>query len=99
MDAYLYYFRYKTSEITPSQQPFQIRFNLIQGVNAGTDKLIEHNENLDTPLYQPSHLESSKKLNISMSPDIGTKIHRHSDPHYWLQQDLLQVTNIQYKFF
>ena len=36
LDAYLYYFRYKTLEITPSQQPFQIIFNPVQGINNGT---------------------------------------------------------------
>ena len=76
LDAYPYYFRYKTLEITPSQQPFQVIFNPVQGINSGTfyrtihprnltlsiqdiftsymNKLIEHNENLDTPLYRPS---------------------------------------------
>ena len=32
-------------------------------------------------------------------PDIDTKNIRHNNPHYWLQQDLLQVTNFQYRFF
>ena len=122
LDSYLYYFRYKTLEITPSQKPFLLIFNPIQGVNPGTffrtihpqnltlsvqdvfisyiDKLIEHNENLDSPLYRPSHLESLKgKAEQFDVPDIDTKIKRHNNPHYWLQQDLLQVTNIQYKFF
>ena len=71
LDAYLYCFRYKTLEITPSQQPFQVIFNPVQGIDSGTfyrtihprnltlsiqdiftsyiNKLIEHNENLDTP--------------------------------------------------
>ena len=31
-------------------------------------------------------------------PDIDTKIIRHNIPHYWLQQDLSQVTNFQYRF-
>ena len=73
LDSYLYYFRYKTLEVTSSQQPFQIIFNPVKNVNSGTflrtiypqnitlsiqdvfikhlDKLIEHNENLETPLY------------------------------------------------
>ena len=71
LDAYLCYFRYKTLEITTSQQSFQLIFNPVQGINSGTfcrtihprnltlsiqdiftsyiNKLIEHNENLDTP--------------------------------------------------
>ena len=122
LDAYLYYFRYKTLEITPSQQPFQVIFNPIQGINSGTckrtihprnltlsiqdiftsyiNKLIEHNENLDTPLYRSSLLDSLKeKADYFDVPDLDTKVIRHNNPHYWLQQDLLQVRNFQYRFF
>ena len=120
LDSYLYYFRYKTLEITPSQQPFQIIFNPVQDIIPGTyfrtihprkwtlsiqdiflsyiDKLIEHNENVDTPVYRPSHLESLKdKADYSEIPDIHSKIQTHNN--FWLQQDLLQVTNFQYKLF
>ena len=122
LDAYLYYFRYKTSDITPSQQPFQVIFNPVQGINNRTfdrtihprnltlsiqdvftssiDKLIEHNENSETPLYRPSHLESLKeKADYFDVPDLDKKVIRHNNPHYWLQQDHLQVTNFQYRFF
>ena len=34
-DAFLYYIRYKTFDTTPSQQPFQVSFNPVQGVNPG----------------------------------------------------------------
>ena len=27
------------------------------------------------------------------------KVQRHNNPHYWLQQDLLQVTIFKYNFF
>ena len=64
------------------------------------DKLIEHIENVDTPKYRPSLLESLKEKAIYFDvPDIDTKIIRHNNPHYWLQQDLLQVANFQYRFF
>ena len=109
-------------EITQSQQPFQVIFNPVQGINSGTfyrtihpqkftlsiqdiftsyiNKLIEHNENLDTPLYRPSLLDSLKeKADYFDVPDLDTKVIRHNNPHYWLQQDLLQVTNFQYRFF
>ena len=122
LDAYIYYFRYKTLEITPSQEHFQVIFNPIQGINSGTfyrtihprnltlsiqdiftsyiNKLIEHNENLDTPLYRPSLLDSRKeKADYLYVTDLDTKVIRHNNPHYWLQQDLLQVTNFQYRFF
>ena len=122
LDAYLYYFRYETFDITPSQQPFQVIFNPVQGVNSGTfyrtihpqnltlsiqdvsttyiDKLIKHNENLDRPQNRPSLLESLGEKAIYFDvPDINTKVIRHNNPHYWLQQDLLQVTNFQYRVF
>ena len=122
LDAYLSYFRYKTLEITQSQQPFQVIFNPIPGINNGTfyrtihprnltlpiqniftsyiNQLIEHNENLDTPIYRPSLLEELKeKVDLFEVPDLDTKIIRHNNPHYWLQQDILQATTFQYKFF
>ena len=46
LDAYLYYFRYKTLEITPSQQPFLVIFNPIQGINNGTFYRTIHPRNL-----------------------------------------------------
>ena len=35
-DSYLYYIRYKTLDITPSQQLFQVIFNPVEGINTGT---------------------------------------------------------------
>ena len=32
-------------------------------------------------------------------PDLDTKAQRHDNPHYWLQQDILQIKNFQYRFF
>ena len=56
------------------------------------DKLIEHNENLDTPLNLPSHLETLKEKHEYFEvPDLETKIQRHNNPHYWLQQDIAQI--------
>ena len=81
-DFFLYYIRYKTLEVTPSQNPFQTIFNPVKGISTGTyyrtihpknitlsiqdvfitymEKLIEFNENQDTPLYLPSHLNDLK---------------------------------------
>ena len=121
-DSYLYYIRYKTLDITPSQTPFQVIFNPVKGINSGTfyrtihpqniklsiqdvfhtymQKLIEFNENQDTPLYRPSHLQ---ELNYSSEyfevPDLDTKVQRHDNPHYWLERDILQIKHFQYRFF
>ena len=64
------------------------------------NKLIEHNGILDPPLYLPSHLESLKeKHDYFEVPDLETKIQRHDNPQYWLQQDILQIKQFQYRFF
>ena len=63
-------------------------------------KLIEFNENQNTPLYRPYHLEDLKhKSEYFEVPDLETRIQRHGNPHYWLQQDILQVKYFQYRFF
>ena len=63
-------------------------------------KLIEFNENQDTAFYLLSHLDDLKhKSEFFNVPDLDTKIQRHDNPHYWLQQDLDQLKNFQYKFF
>ena len=63
-------------------------------------KFIEFNENQDTPLYRPFHLEDLKhKSEYFEVPDLETRTQRHDNPHYWLQQDSLQVKNFQYRFF
>ena len=121
-DSYLYYIRYKTLEVTPSQNPFQIIFNPVKRISTGTyyrtihpqnitlsiqdvfitymQKLIEFNENQDTPLYLPPHLEDLKhKFEYFEVPDLETRIQRYDNPHFWLQQDILQVKNFQYRFF
>ena len=121
-DSYLYYIRYKTLEVTPSQNPFQPIFNPVKGISTGTyyrtiypqnttlsiqdvfitymQKLIEFIEIQDTPPYLPSHLEDLKhKSEYFEVPHLETRIQRHDNPHYRLQQDILQVKNFQYRFF
>ena len=116
-DSYLYYIRYKTIEITQSQNPFQGILNPVEGISTGTyyrtihpqsitlsiqdvfltymPKFIEFNENQDTPLYLPSHLEDLKqKPEYFEVPDLETRFQRHDNPHYWLQQDILQVKKL-----
>ena len=64
------------------------------------NKLIEHNENLETPLYLPSHLEILKEKHEYFEVlDLESKVERHDNPHYWLQQDTLQIKQFQDRFF
>ena len=63
-------------------------------------KLIEFNENQDTPLYRLSHLHELKHRSKYFEvPDLDTKIQRHDNPHYWLQRGILQIKNFQYRLF
>ena len=63
-------------------------------------KFIEFNENQETPLYLPSHLEDLKhKSKYFEVPDLKTRIQTPDNPHYWLQQAILQVKNFQYRLF
>ena len=63
-------------------------------------KLIEFNENQDTPPYRPSHLQELKHRSKYFEvPDLDTKVQRHDNPHYWLQRDILQRKHFQYRFF
>ena len=121
-DSSLYYIRYKTLDITPSQTPFQVIFNPVKGINSGTfhrtihpknftlsiqdvfntymQKLIEFNENQDTPLYRPSHLQELKHRSEYFEvPDLDTKVQRHNNPHYWLQRDIVPIKHFQHRFF
>ena len=63
-------------------------------------KLIEYNENQDTPLYRPSYLDDlTHKSEYFEVPDLETRNQRHDNPQFWLQQDILQVKNFQYIIF
>ena len=45
-DSYLYYIRYKTLEITQSQNPFQVIFNPVKGKSTGTYYRTIHPQNI-----------------------------------------------------
>ena len=63
------------------------------------DKL-EHNENLDIPVYLPSHLESLKEKHEYFEVlDLETTISRYNNPHHWLHQDIAKIKQFQWRFF
>ena len=63
-------------------------------------KLIEFNENQDTPFYRASHLQELRRRSEYFEvPDLDTKVRRHDNIHYWLQRDILQIKNFQYRIF
>ena len=58
-------------------------------------KLIEFNKNQDTPFDLPPHLEDLRhKSDYFDVTDLETKLQRHDNPHYWLQQDIEQINKL-----
>ena len=74
--------------IEPSiHRVFQLQFKMF--LLLFSNKLIEYNENLEHPLYRPSHLESLREKSYYFEvQDIETIIKRQNNPHYWVQQDI-----------
>ena len=55
-----------------------------------TDKSRDYNENIHTPIDRPSLLESLRQKHECFKvQNIESKITRHNNPQYWLQQDKL----------
>ena len=80
--------------------PQNIKLSIQDVFNTYMQKLIEFNENQDTPLYRPSHLQELKQRSEYFEvPDLETKVQRHNKPHYWLQRDSVQIKHFQYRFF
>ena len=80
--------------------PQNITLSLQDVFRTYMQKLIEFNENQDTPLYRPSHLQELRHRSEYFEvPDLDTKVQTHDNPHYWLQRDILQIKNFQYRFF
>ena len=64
------------------------------------NKVIKFIEYLETPEYRPSLIGNfQQKHQYFEVPDIDTKVTRHNNPHYWLQQHILQITQFQNNFF
>ena len=64
------------------------------------DKLLEYNENLDQPSHWFSFLESlQEKQYYFEGQNLQTKFTRPENPQYWLQQDILPITQFQCNFF
>ena len=81
-------------------QPQNITLSIQDVFLTYMEKLIEFNGNQDTPLDLPSHLEDLKhRSEYFVVPDLETRIQRHDNLLYWLQKDISQARNLQYRFF
>ena len=80
--------------------PRNITFSIQDVFRTFIQKLIEFNENQDTPLYRSSHHQELRHRSEYFEVlDLDTRSQRHDNPHYWLQQDILQIKSFQYRFF
>ena len=64
-DSYLYYIRYKTLEITPSQTPFQVIFNPVEGINSGTFYRNIHPKNITLSVQDVFHTYMQKLIDFN----------------------------------
>ena len=63
-------------------------------------KLKKFIEKLEHPIYRLSRLESLReKSDYFKVQENETTVKLQTNPHYWLQQDILQLTQFQYRYF
>ena len=64
-DSYLYYIRYKTLEITPSQTPFQVIFNPVKRINSGTFYRTIHPKKITLSIQDVFHTYMQKLIDFN----------------------------------
>ena len=84
-DSYLYYIRYKTPEITPSQTPFQVILNPVKGINSETFYRTIHPQNITLSIQDVFHTYMQKL--IEFNENQGTPLYRPSH-----QQELIHIS-------
>ena len=82
-DSYLYYIRYKTLEITPSQTPFQVIFNTVKGINSGTFYRTIHPKNITLSIQDVFHTYIQKLIdfNENQNPPLYCPSHLQELKH------------------
>ena len=82
-DSYLYYIRYKTLEITPSQTPFQVIFNPVKGINSGTFYRTIHPKNITLSIQDVFHTYMQKLIdfNENQNPPLYRPSHLQELKH------------------
>ena len=82
-DSYLYYVQYKTLDITPSQTPFQVIFNPVKGINAGTFYRTIHPKNITLSIQDVFHTYMQKLIdfNENQNPPLYRPSHLQELEH------------------
>ena len=87
-DSYLYYFRYKTLEITPSLTPFQDIFNPVKGISSGTFYRTIHPQKITLSIQDVFHTYMQKLIdfNENQNPPLYRPSHlqelRHRSEYF-----------------
>ena len=69
LDAYLYYIRYRTYEITPSQTQFQVIFNSVENANTGTCYRTINPQNIQLTIQDVFNNYMNKLIEINENLD------------------------------
>ena len=86
--SYLYYIRYKTIEITPSQTLFQVIFNPVKGISSGTFYRAIHPQNITLSIQDVFHTYMQKliEFNKNQNPPLYRPSHlqelRHRSEYF-----------------
>ena len=93
-DSYLYYIRYKTLETTPSQQPFQIIFNPIQGINNGIYYRTIHPQNIALSIQDVFIIYMRRRIefNGNLDPPLYLPSHLEDLKH---KSEYFEVSDIE----
>ena len=78
-DFYLYYIRYKTFEITPSQNPFQVIFNPVKGISTGTYHRSIHPQNITLSTQDVFITYMQKLIEFNENKDAPLYLPSHLD--------------------
>ena len=76
-DSYLYFIRYKTLEITPSQNPFQGIFNPVKGISSGTYYRTIHPQNITLSIQDVFITYMQKLIEINKNQDTPLYLPSH----------------------
>ena len=78
-DSYIYYIRYKTVEITPSQNPFQVIFKPVKGISTGTYNRTIHPQNITLSIQDVFITYMQKLIEFNEKQDRPLYLPSHLD--------------------
>ena len=94
--SYLFYFRYRTLEITPSQTPFQFLFNPVRDMNTGTNYRTIHPQNITLTIKDVfiTYMNKLIEHNENLDPPfyLPSRLESLREKHYYFDVPDLETT-------